>query len=72
MPDEANKAWREAAEASLERLYPGASAKSIPERVWTNLYIRGLNPNEAARAADVHARNKLTLAELRQAQEGSP
>jgi hypothetical protein len=41
-------------------LYPGVRAGSIPERIWTNLYVRGLSPTEAARAADVHAWNKLT------------
>jgi hypothetical protein len=73
MPDDANKAWREATEAALERLYPGVKASSIPERVWTNLYIRGLNPNEAARGVDLHTWNKLTPFErLRRAKEGSP
>jgi hypothetical protein len=32
MPKEQSKAWREAVEAALERLYPGVSAGSIPER----------------------------------------
>ena len=60
MPSETRQAWRAAAEAELERLYPGVRAKSIPERIWTNLYVRGLSPHEAAKAADVHAWNKLT------------
>jgi hypothetical protein len=65
--------WRAEAEQALERLYPGVKAASIPERVWTNLYVRGLSPNEAARAADVHVWNKLTPVDrLRQAKEGSP
>ena len=73
MPSETRQAWRAAAEAELERLYPGVRASSIPERVWTNLYVRGLSAEEAARAADVHAWNKLTpFARLRQAKEGSP
>jgi hypothetical protein len=73
MPSDTRQAWRAAAEVELERLYPGVRASSIPERVWTNLYVRGLSPHEAAKAADVHAWNKLTpFARLRQAQEGSP
>ena len=73
MPSDTRRAWRAAAEAELERLYPGIRAGSIPERIWTNLYVRGLSPHEAAKAADAHAWNKLTpFARLRQAQEGSP
>jgi hypothetical protein len=73
MVSETKQAWRREAEAELERLCPGVRATSIPERIWTNLYVRGLSPSEAARAADVHAWNKLTpFDRLRQAQEGSP
>jgi hypothetical protein len=60
MPSDTRRAWRAAAEAELERLYPGVRAASIPERIWTNLYVRGLSPHEAAKAADVHAWNKLS------------
>jgi hypothetical protein len=73
MPAGTKEAWRAEPEQALERLYPGVKAASIPERVWTNLYVRGLSPNEAARAADVHVCNKLTPVDrLRQAKEGSP
>jgi hypothetical protein len=73
MVSETKQAWRREAEAELERLYPSVRATSIPERIWTNLYVRGLSPGEAARAADVHAWNKLTpFDRLRQAQKGSP
>jgi hypothetical protein len=37
MPPRTKQAWREAAEAALKRLYPGVSAGSIPERVWTEV-----------------------------------
>jgi hypothetical protein len=40
MPPETKQAWRQATKVALERLYPGVRAASIPERVWTNLYVR--------------------------------
>jgi hypothetical protein len=42
--------WKDRAEVQLERRH-GVKATTIPARVWTQLYIEGRSPKEAAEAA---------------------
>jgi hypothetical protein len=54
--ESAYPAWKAEALKALQHQHdiaPGA----IPERVWTNLFVRSLNPEEAAGRAEVYYRN---------------
>jgi hypothetical protein len=37
----------------MERRH-GIAASIVPEHVWTKLYIKGLTPEQAAKAPEVH------------------
>jgi hypothetical protein len=48
--------WRAQAAERLEKSYQ-VNAGIIPHRVWRNLYISNLSPEDAAQQADVSAYN---------------
>jgi hypothetical protein len=45
--------WKSDASAQFERLH-SISASIIPDGVWTRFYIKGMAPEEAARAPELH------------------
>lgn len=62
-PAEADyKEWLKLAAAELERRHD-VKAGTIPTRVWTRLFIRGLSPQEAAEQAAVSAFNTRSAAD---------
>ena len=44
-------AWKDAAAEELKRLH-GIEATAFPKREWTELYVQGLTPEEAAERAE--------------------
>jgi hypothetical protein len=54
--------WKDRAEVQLERRH-GVKATTIPTRVWTQLYIQGASPQEAAEQAAVSAYNTQSTAD---------
>jgi hypothetical protein len=56
------KEWAKRAAAELEQRHD-IKAATIPTRVWTRLFIRGLSPQDAAEQAAVSAYNTRSAAE---------
>ena len=47
------RAWKAGVATEMERRH-GIAASIVPEHVWTKLYIKGLTPEQAAKAPEVH------------------
>ena len=47
------RAWKVDVAMEMERLH-GISSSIVPEHVWTRLYIKGLTPEQAAKAPELH------------------
>ena len=46
------RAWKAGVTTEMERLH-GIAAGVIPEHVWTRFYVRGMSPEEAAKAPEL-------------------